>query len=357
MAGEFWDNPNQQVVHVDAAGPEMPIETPVLTALNPTARVVGPTDDIILHVYGSGFTLQSTISFGGHIETQTQMPAADEVTLEISGDLFTGVDPAVPVMVCTGDICSEPLDFAFVAGPLLDSVTPSTLPYNTDNAEQYATLCVLRGGGFVEGAEVWMSAEGVESHQGTYDEVRVSSTEMRAALNTWTWMEVQAAAAVVVYVINPDGSESNRIEVPIDADDKRPPLAITSPTAGATVEPVHDVLGVALPGSTVGLYSIPGSGTAVATTIADPFGTFLFTGDTPVTPGIDMAWFVRVGVIESAPVSIHVAGEQVYDPGAHTIDDVKAHVLANPDQRDTVYDAETAGKARVTLLEWLEAPP
>ena len=43
----------------------------------------------------------------------------------------------------------------------------------------------------------------------------------------------------------------------------------------------------------------------------------------------------------------------VFDPGAGTIDDVKAHVEANPDQRGAVLEAEKAGKNRSTLVDWL----
>lgn len=45
----------------------------------------------------------------------------------------------------------------------------------------------------------------------------------------------------------------------------------------------------------------------------------------------------------------------VYDPGGYTVDEVKAYVEANPDQRAAVTAAEQAGKARTTLLDWLSA--
>ena len=45
--------------------------------------------------------------------------------------------------------------------------------------------------------------------------------------------------------------------------------------------------------------------------------------------------------------------DQGYEPGDHTVDEVKVYVEANPDQADAVYDAEQAGKNRVTLLDWL----
>jgi hypothetical protein len=45
-----------------------------------------------------------------------------------------------------------------------------------------------------------------------------------------------------------------------------------------------------------------------------------------------------------------------YDPGAHTVDEVKAYVEAHPDERAAVLAAENSGRERVTLLEWLGAP-
>src|SRR5262245_35538463 len=44
-----------------------------------------------------------------------------------------------------------------------------------------------------------------------------------------------------------------------------------------------------------------------------------------------------------------------YDPGEHTVDEVKEYVTANPDQADEVLAAEQAGQNRVTLVSWLEA--
>lgn len=44
-----------------------------------------------------------------------------------------------------------------------------------------------------------------------------------------------------------------------------------------------------------------------------------------------------------------------FDPGEHTVDEVKAYVGEHPDERQAVLDAERAGKNRTTLVEWLEA--
>lgn len=44
-----------------------------------------------------------------------------------------------------------------------------------------------------------------------------------------------------------------------------------------------------------------------------------------------------------------------YDPGTETIDGVLAYVDKNPDQRDSVLEAERAGKNRTTLINQLES--
>ena len=43
-----------------------------------------------------------------------------------------------------------------------------------------------------------------------------------------------------------------------------------------------------------------------------------------------------------------------FDPGEHTVDEVKDYVTEHPDEVDDVHAAEDEGKARVTLLTWLE---
>jgi len=42
-----------------------------------------------------------------------------------------------------------------------------------------------------------------------------------------------------------------------------------------------------------------------------------------------------------------------FDPADHTIDEVKAYVDANPDQRTQVLSDEKQGKQRSTLIDWL----
>jgi hypothetical protein len=60
------------------------------------------------------------------------------------------------------------------------------------------------------------------------------------------------------------------------------------------------------------------------------------------------------GRATSAPSDPAAQGE-TFDPGAHTVDEVKTYAAAHPDELDAVYAAEQSGKARSTLLEWLAA--
>lgn len=46
-----------------------------------------------------------------------------------------------------------------------------------------------------------------------------------------------------------------------------------------------------------------------------------------------------------------------FDPVEHTVEEVRDYVTANPDDLDRVYTLESEGRARVTLLDWLEAQP
>jgi hypothetical protein len=59
-----------------------------------------------------------------------------------------------------------------------------------------------------------------------------------------------------------------------------------------------------------------------------------------------------VGVVEDVDAPAPV---EAFDPGAHTAAEVKAYVEAHPDERAAILAAELAGKARVTLTEWLSA--
>jgi hypothetical protein len=54
-------------------------------------------------------------------------------------------------------------------------------------------------------------------------------------------------------------------------------------------------------------------------------------------------------------VAAERAAAETFDPNGHTIDDVRTHIGDHPDQLDAVLEAERAGKARTTLIEWLES--
>ena len=43
-----------------------------------------------------------------------------------------------------------------------------------------------------------------------------------------------------------------------------------------------------------------------------------------------------------------------YDPAAHTVSEVQTYAAEHPDQMEDIYEAEVAGKARATLVTWLE---
>ena len=44
-----------------------------------------------------------------------------------------------------------------------------------------------------------------------------------------------------------------------------------------------------------------------------------------------------------------------YDPSEHTVEEVKSYVTDHPKERANVLAAEEDGKARVTLVEWLDS--
>jgi hypothetical protein len=48
------------------------------------------------------------------------------------------------------------------------------------------------------------------------------------------------------------------------------------------------------------------------------------------------------------------ASTAAFDPGAATVDEVKAYVEAHPDETEAVHRAEVSGKNRSTLVAWLE---
>jgi hypothetical protein len=96
---------------------------PVLDSIAPTEVPAGPPSDLQLHLYGSGFTPVSQVRFGAELEewrvTNVLRPfvSPGELILQISGGLFPGANPAIPVTAINpvpGGGESDPLDFAFV---------------------------------------------------------------------------------------------------------------------------------------------------------------------------------------------------------------------------------------------------
>ena len=101
---------------VDPLEPYGPAPTPTVTSLNPTSRVVAPTDDVVLHVIGTNFLKGSIIYFGASSDGErTTYVSPTELTTVLRGDLFTGVDPAVPVKVSNAGKMSNIVNFAFTA--------------------------------------------------------------------------------------------------------------------------------------------------------------------------------------------------------------------------------------------------
>lgn len=60
-----------------------------------------------------------------------------------------------------------------------------------------------------------------------------------------------------------------------------------------------------------------------------------------------------VGGVQGEGTFEHRSAEGGYDPGDHTVDDVKEYVEANPEQAEAIFDAEVDGKDRTTLTDWL----
>lgn len=118
--------------------------------------------------------------------------------------------------------------------------------------------------------------------------------------------------------VDPDGSktraENEDPTFPGDGSQlPEPPtqgaLVISTPTEGATVPAVHDIVGGgAMAGATVELWASDRTDSAASTTTAGPNGAWGFTGDTPAHPG-PITWTVKDGTSE-ASVSVTVAGEE-----------------------------------------------
>jgi len=67
-------------------------------------------------------------------------------------------------------------------------------------------------------------------------------------------------------------------------------------------------------------------------------------------------WKVEgISVVEGDGEDDEVEASDDFDPGEHTVDEVKAWVEANPDYAADVSEAEAAGKNRSTLVDWLDS--
>ena len=70
-------------------------------------------------------------------------------------------------------------------------------------------------------------------------------------------------------------------------------------------------------------------------------------GDVWDMPNQQVVW------AEPPPPPTAVPAQDGFDPGGHTVDEVKTYVTAHPDELETVTAAEQAGKNRSSLLDWL----
>jgi len=102
-------------------------------------------------------------------------------------------------------------------------------------------------------------------------------------------------------------------------------------------------------------YTGAGAGTIVLTVAAGagPPAAGTYTITTAPTAGTPR--MVEEGGGE-APQQQSAGGdvEVGYDPAAHTVAEVEEFLADHPDEAQAIYDAEVAGKNRVTLVEWLE---
>lgn len=89
---------------------------PTLTGINPTSRVVAPTDDITMVLTGTNFMPSSQVYIAGNPERTTYVSPTELRTI-IRGTVFTGVDPAIPVLVSNAGRQSGSQNFAITAAP------------------------------------------------------------------------------------------------------------------------------------------------------------------------------------------------------------------------------------------------
>lgn len=339
---------------------------PTLTAVYPAQNWIAESASTVA-VFGSGFTSDAVVVVD-HVGCPTVFVSATALTATLPVVSTVGQSSIFVQQAGTtaNPAQSNALSLQWIdLWPTLLTSSPDTLVRPPGGGEANATYVELHGSDF-DAAAIVLIADDYGAYPITTNDVysvAVPSSELiTCKINPWYWA---AFAGIRVVVRNPGSVQQTELPdsdpLPIYFETAAAPtLAITSPTAGSTVEPVHDVLGVAPPGSIVELwYSAEGGPdtSTSATKVADTFGTFLFVGDSPALPGV-IDWFVRVGETVSAKVRVTVveSAEASYDAAAHTIEEIKAYVTANPDDRDAIYDSESVGRARSTLLAWLEAP-
>jgi hypothetical protein len=91
----------------------------VVSAIDPTSSPVGPPEDVLLTVTGSGFAPNAKIAFGkdeagAWVVERSDRPAEDTLTTVITAGLFPNPDPAVPVAVVNAPgVVSNEMTFAF----------------------------------------------------------------------------------------------------------------------------------------------------------------------------------------------------------------------------------------------------
>lgn len=110
---------------------------------------------------------------------------------------------------------------------------------------------------------------------------------------------------------------------PATAADNKGPVTVTYSTGGAKVATLTIAAGAGPPAG--GAYPITVQATAAALPRSMPGG-------------------------EEPPPE-----EGPFDPGDHTVAEVEEYVEANPEETQRIFDAESADKQRVTLLNWLSA--
>jgi IPT/TIG domain len=233
-------------------------------------------------------------------------------------------------------------DSGGIADPHITALVPNTLP-----ASAGSTLITINGSDFLDGAVV-------EVAQQARPTTFVSGSKL-------TIMYDPLAAGTVNFTVrNPNAEESNSYPFYISGGatgDGDPDITTVTPstlpaTAGPTLITVTGTDFVA--GSVIEV-----GAAALATTFVN--ATTLTTTFDPSTPGVKLITVRNPNDEESNSFPFVVTSVALFNPGDVTIDDVKAYINALPDAGDNhpetqrVLDAERAGQARITLINWLDA--